>query len=196
MLASNRFLAADPRCMQSPEVCYRTADRSQLFISPIDGQHVVRSVLLWPNVTTEPAWMKTRYLALVACALTATACGRSTVEETGGLNTLTILNQPRIEQELMRLVRRDSNIFTEQERERLIRAYQAAVPEQVEAIIQDGLERGEIVAEDARLLSWEHLAIVEVVLRPYADSVLGKPEQIADFVISLFLDGVAKKEGV
>ena len=106
--------------------------------------------------------------------------------------TLTILNQPQIKQELMRLVRRDSNIWADQERERLIRAYQAAVPEQVETIIQDGINRGEIVAADARLLSWEHLALVEVVLRPYAESVLGSPEQIADFVINLFFDGVAR----
>ena len=109
--------------------------------------------------------------------------------------TLTILNQPQIKQELMRLVRRDSNILSDLERERLIRAYQQAVPELVEAIIQEGIDREEIVTEDARLLSWEHLAMVEVVLRPYAESVLGGPERIADFVINLFFDGVAGPEG-
>ncbi|NJN55348.1 MAG: hypothetical protein HC804_11660, partial [Anaerolineae bacterium] len=42
-----------------------------------------------------------------------------------------------------------------------------------------------------RLLSWQHVAIVEVVLRPYAINVLGAPEQVADFVVNLFFDGVA-----
>ena len=108
--------------------------------------------------------------------------------------TLTILNQPQIKQELMRLVRQDSNVLKDPERERLIRAYQAAVPEQLESIIQDGIDRGEIMVQDARLLSWEHVAIVEVVLRPYAESVLGSPERIADFVINLLFDGAASAD--
>jgi AcrR family transcriptional regulator len=106
--------------------------------------------------------------------------------------TLTFLRQPPLKRELMHLVRRDINIFQAQEREALIHAYQAALPQQAEAIIRDGIAAGEIVAEDARLLSWEHVAIVEVVLRPYAASILGSPERIADYVISLYFDGVGK----
>lgn len=107
--------------------------------------------------------------------------------------TLAFLNQPQNKQELMRLVRRDVNILANPERERLVRAYQAALPEKAEAIIREGIAAGEVMAEDARLLSWQHVAIVEVVLRPYARNYLGSPEQIADFVIHLFFDGVAIK---
>jgi len=107
--------------------------------------------------------------------------------------TLTFLNQPQNKQQLMRLVRRDVNILVNPERERLIRAYQAALPENAEIIIRDGIAAGEVMPDDARLLSWQHVATVEVVLRPYAQHYLGSPEQIADFVIQLFFDGVAVK---
>ncbi len=105
--------------------------------------------------------------------------------------TLTFLQLPPERQALMRLVRRDINVFTDPERDQLIRAYQEALPEQAEAIIRDGIRDGEIVAADARLLSWEHVASVEVVLRPYARNVLGNAEKTADFVIGLFFDGIS-----
>lgn len=107
--------------------------------------------------------------------------------------TLTFLQLPPERRELMRLVRRDINIFKGPRRTQLIRAYQAALPEQVEAIIQDGIASGEIMAGDARLLSWEHVAIVEVALRLYAQRILGGQEKTADFVIGLFFDGIAAK---
>jgi AcrR family transcriptional regulator len=105
--------------------------------------------------------------------------------------TLAFLNLPAEKQELMRLVRRDVNSFSGSNRERLIRSYQQALPEQAESIIRDGIASGELVAEDARLLSWEHVAAVEVALRPYSRAVLGSAQKTADFVIKLFFDGVS-----
>src|SRR5690606_24867934 len=43
--------------------------------------------------------------------------------------TLSFLTLPAAKQELMRLVRRDINIFKNPQREKLVRAYQAALPE-------------------------------------------------------------------
>lgn len=108
--------------------------------------------------------------------------------------TLSFLTLPAAKQELMRLVRRDINIFKNPQREKLVRAYQAALPEPAEAIIRNAIANGEIRPGDPRLLSWEYVAIVEVVLRPYARRVLGSPEEMADFVISLFFDGLAATE--
>lgn len=107
--------------------------------------------------------------------------------------TLSFLKLPEMQQNLMHLVRRDINIFASPERNDLIRAYQQALPEQVETIIRDGIANHELVEGDTRLLSWEHVAIVEVVLRPYAQSVLGDTEETADYVNTLFFDGVAKR---
>jgi AcrR family transcriptional regulator len=104
--------------------------------------------------------------------------------------TLSFLNLPESQQELMRLVRRDINVFKDPERGQLVRDYQRALPEQIEAIIRDGIGNGEITGTDARLLSWEHVAIVEVVLRPYSQTVLGDANTTADFVMNLFFDGV------
>jgi len=105
--------------------------------------------------------------------------------------TLAFLDLPAGKQELMQLVRRDVNAVSGKNRDELIRSYQRALPEQAEAIIRDGIESGEIAPADARLLAWEHVAVVEVALRPYARRVLGSPEKTADFVLGLFFDGVS-----
>lgn len=94
---------------------------------------------------------------------------------------------------VLRLVRRDINIFTDPMRHELIVAYQTAVPVQVERILRDGIASGEIQPVDARLLSWELVALVEVALRPYGRHVLGGYKDMADFLIHLFLDGIAAR---
>lgn len=94
---------------------------------------------------------------------------------------------------VLRLVRRDINIFTDPMRQALIEAYQIAVPKQVESIIHAGIASAEIQPIDARLLSWELVALVEVALRPYSRRLLGSHEDMADFLIHLFLDGVAAR---
>lgn len=98
------------------------------------------------------------------------------------------------EQNLMKLVRRDINIFRDPARDSLIRAYQKALPDKVEEVVRDGIRDGEITQGDARVLAWEHVAMVEVVLGPYPRSVLGGPEATADYVTRLFFDGAAKRD--
>ena len=107
---------------------------------------------------------------------------------------LTFLKLPDELHAVLRLVRRDINIFRDPVREELIRAYQSAIPEQVEAILCDGIANEEIQPIDARVLSWELVALVEVTLAPYSRRVLGTPEETADFVIRLFLDGIATRQ--
>jgi AcrR family transcriptional regulator len=104
--------------------------------------------------------------------------------------TLNFLNLSLEEQAMMKLVRRDINIFRDPIRDELIRAYQAALPEQVEAIIRDGIRDGELVDTDPRLLAWEYVAVVEVVLSRYARGVLGNHNHLADYVLNLFFNGV------
>ncbi len=105
---------------------------------------------------------------------------------------LQFLALPKHKQDVMRLVRRDTNLFSDPERSKLIQAYQTAVPQQIESIIQDGIHNNELADGDARLLAWQHVAIVEVILNDYAQHKLGSPEQIANFITNLFFDGAAK----
>ncbi len=106
--------------------------------------------------------------------------------------TRDFLELPAEERELMRLVRRDINIFDPADRDRLVAAYQKALPEHVEAIIGDGIRGGELGAGDARLLSWSFVALVEVVLADYAGAVLGvETTARLDHVLELFFGGVA-----
>ena len=106
--------------------------------------------------------------------------------------TRDFLELPAEERELMRLVRRDINIFGPADRDRLVGAYQKALPEPVEAIIGDGIRDGELGTGDARLLSWSFVALVEVVLADYAGAVLGvETTARLDHVLELFFGGVA-----
>jgi AcrR family transcriptional regulator len=107
--------------------------------------------------------------------------------------TRNFLELPDEERELTRLVRRDINTFTGEERNRLVRAYQLALPEQVEAIIKDGIKDGEVAPGDARILSWSFVALVEVVIGQHADLVLGTIEARLDHVLDLFFNGTAAK---
>ncbi|MEP7287072.1 MAG: TetR/AcrR family transcriptional regulator [Chloroflexota bacterium] len=106
-------------------------------------------------------------------------------------SVLVFLKLPHELHSILSLVRRDINIFRDPMRNELIRAYQSAIPEQVEAILRDGLVSGEIQPFDARLLSWQLVALVEVALQPYSRRVMGEPEAVAESVIHLFLDGSA-----
>jgi AcrR family transcriptional regulator len=94
---------------------------------------------------------------------------------------------------LIQLVRRDVNIFRNPERAKLVRAYQAALPNQVEAIIRDGIRDGELADGDARLLAWMHVAQVEVMLADYAERVFDSQQALLDYQTDLFFYGAAKR---
>lgn len=107
--------------------------------------------------------------------------------------TRDFLELPDEERQLTRLVRRDINTFSGEERERLVRAYQQALPEQIEAIVADGIRDGELAPGDARILSWSFVALVEVVIGQYADHVFGSTQARLDHVLDLFFDGASDK---
>jgi hypothetical protein len=106
---------------------------------------------------------------------------------------LVFFQLPREKRDLFKLVRRDINIFQDPTRTQLIQAYQAALPEQLEAIIADGIRDGEIIPADPRLLSWLKVAMVEIILTRYAESVFRDPDETADFIINVFFNGVGAR---
>lgn len=103
--------------------------------------------------------------------------------------TVIYLNLSPEKRQLIRLVRRDNNIFKDPIRSQLIRAYQEALPQQVEGIIQNGIDQGELAQTDARLLSWTYVALVEVLLSDYTQSKLGNAHRLATYVLDLFFNG-------
>lgn len=106
--------------------------------------------------------------------------------------TATFLELPRARRDLMKLVRRDNNIFQGRVREQLVRAYQAALPEQLEIVIRDGIRSRELARADPRLLSWLYVAMVEVILTRHAEQVFKSPDEAADFVTDLFFEGAGR----
>ena len=137
------------------------------------------------------------YVAMLQSALldqqallrTAVA-GPGTCQERLRRLTQIFLDLPREKRDVMKLVRRDINIFKAPVRNQLVRAYQSALPDQIEVIMRDGIRDGELAPVDARLLSWLYVAIVEVILTPYAERVLEIQQEMLDFVIRLFFSGI------
>jgi len=106
--------------------------------------------------------------------------------------TAAFLGLPENKRRLMGLVRRDVNVFPPPLRDELVRAYQDALPNQIELIVRDGVRAGELVPGDARLLAWQYVALVEVLLTPYATQRFASGEDEVDYVLSIFLYGCAR----
>jgi AcrR family transcriptional regulator len=109
-------------------------------------------------------------------------------------SVLTFLELPETYLGVLRLVRRDINIFENPVRTDLIHAYQETIPEQVEAILREGMANGEIQPVNTRLLAWQMVSLVEVSLHPDSQKILGGSEKMADYLTSLFLDGIAVRD--
>lgn len=101
------------------------------------------------------------------------------------------LAKPLTDQRTIQLVRRDNNRFQGSTRDTLITAYQNALPNQIEAIISDGLKANEIKSGDARIYAWQFVAIVEVSLSTYARQRFDSPQKMATYLTDVFFDGVA-----
>jgi AcrR family transcriptional regulator len=92
---------------------------------------------------------------------------------------------------VMRSLRRNLDLLEEPMRSDLIQAYQHALPEQLEALLANGIAKGEIIPMDARLLSWQHVAVVEVTLYEFDRGLLGGPEDMAASIVNLFFKGIS-----
>ena len=142
---------------------------------------------------------KELYLAMMHADLKEKQARMRAGVESGGASydrlrrlTESFMQQPTEKRELIKLVRRDVNIFKGTTRDKLVRAYQAALPDQVEVIIRDGIRNGELADADPQLLAWMFVAIVEVALTAYAERVLGSHATLLDFVLDLFFHGAGK----
>lgn len=136
------------------------------------------------------------YLAMILAdlqekqrALEAAAQSEGSCRERLRQLTCIFLSLPADKQRLMQLVRRDINVFKDPTRRQIIDAYQAALPQPIEQILQDGIAQKVIRATDSRLLAWEYVALVEVVLHPYARQKFQSHEEMANYVVTLFFEG-------
>ncbi len=105
--------------------------------------------------------------------------------------TLAYFSLPRAKNGIIKLFRRDINIFDRSTRAKLVRAYQASLPELVERIIREGIREGELAKNDPRLLAWHFVAMVEVTLGRYAGGVFHSTDKKLDHVLNLFFRGAA-----
>jgi AcrR family transcriptional regulator len=103
--------------------------------------------------------------------------------------TRVFLAMPPERRELLRLVRRDINVFNGAARAAIVKAYQETLPDLVEAIMRRGIAHGEIKQADPRWLAWVYIAIVETTLASYAEAALGPLEGRLDSILDQFFSG-------
>ncbi len=120
---------------------------------------------------------------------------KGTVRERLALLTRSFFELPPALRKTARLVRRDINVFAGIYRQQLVLDYQRALPRQVEAILRDGMADGTLSVTDPRLLSWHFVALVEVTLSPYANSVFENIDSKLALVLDLFLGGASATTG-
>jgi AcrR family transcriptional regulator len=115
----------------------------------------------------------------------------------GRLRALTeaFLSQPPLRRQTVQLVRRDAQLFRPPTRRALIEAYQAAVPGPIEEILRDGVRSGELVPCNPKLLSWQFVALFEVLLSSYAEQIFPDAHDGVDYLLSIFLRGCARDRG-
>ena len=123
----------------------------------------------------------------------AIAAGTSCRDRLGRL-TRAFFDMSPTERELIKLVRRDNNIFDETTRAELVKAYQASLPELIEDVIRGGIEHGELAPADPRILAWHFVALVEVTLSGYADNIFDGTDSKLEFVLAQFFSGASGKE--
>ncbi len=178
--------------LSAAETLFLTHNYAKVTMDDIAQAAGVTKGALYHHFTTK----ETLYVAMMKAVLREKqALFQAAVESQGSCRdrlrrfTAAFLELPRGRRDLIKLVRRDINIFKGRTRDQLVRAYQTALPEQLEVIIRDGLRDGELAQADARLLSWLHVAMVEVILTHYAEGLFKGPDELADFVTDLFFNG-------
>ncbi|MDP6962892.1 MAG: helix-turn-helix domain-containing protein [Planctomycetota bacterium] len=110
------------------------------------------------------------------------------------LLTTAYFDLPERKRKLITLVRRDLHLFDGEKRQRLVKSYQEALPEIVEGILSDCISTRPHVdsgALDARLLSWDFVALVEVSLSPHAGRIFPAASARIDHVLKVFFSGIS-----
>ncbi|WP_291424679.1 TetR/AcrR family transcriptional regulator [Deinococcus sp.] len=137
--------------------------------------------------------MMARKLAVLGELLRPALGYRGTARDRLSRLTFLYLSLPAEDQRVMQLVRRDNQRFQGETRTRLIRQYQAALPDQLEQIMHSGIDAGEIIPGDARLLARLYAAHVEIYLSDSARRHFSDAAQMAWYVTDLFLRGAANR---
>ncbi len=188
----NKSLATIAEILDSAQLLFVNKSYDDITMTEIAQEANITKGAIYHHFTSKEELflrMMERYLEGLRQLLIASVEHSGTARERLAFLTALYFDMPFSEQRVVQLVRRESNRFEGETRDKLISAYQKALPNQIESIIKDGIAAGEIVSGDARLLAWHFIAFVETSLTAYARQQFEDGYAMASYLTSIFLDG-------
>ncbi|RMF33991.1 MAG: TetR/AcrR family transcriptional regulator [Chloroflexi bacterium] len=104
-----------------------------------------------------------------------------------------IFAQPLEKRAIIRLASQEMAHLHPETRAAFGRLYREKFIAQVEAILQEGVDRGELALSDVRLATWMLLGMAYPFFYPAHAREMGPPDQAIALMISLFFDGAARR---
>jgi len=106
-----------------------------------------------------------------------------------------IFAQPLEKRAIIRLASQEMAHLHPETRTAFGRLYREKFIAQVEAILQGGVDRGELALSDVRLATWMLLGMAYPFFYPAHAREMGPPDQAIALMVSLFFDGAARRGG-
>ena len=191
MMYSKSFVTI-AQILDSAQQLFVNKSYDDITMTEIARQADVTKGAIYHHFTSKEALflcMMERYLEKLQQRLQPSVDQLGTARERLAFLTALYFDMPFEEQRVVQLVRRESNRFRGETRNKLVAAYQQALPDQIEAIMTDGIATGEIMMGDPRLLTWQFIAIVETSLTGYARQQFADGCAMAIYLTNMFLDG-------
>lgn len=126
---------------------------------------------------------------------TARQAGTTTREQIGAMMHL-LFAQSAEQRAIIRLASQEMSHLSREARATFNQVYHEKFIDQVAAIMQAGIERGELREMDVHLATWILLGMVYPFLYPAHEKELGPPEAALELILNIFFEGAGSNHHV
>ena len=106
-----------------------------------------------------------------------------------------ILLQPAEQRAVIRLSSQEMAQLSQPARQAFDRAYHRKFIDRIRAILQEGMQSGELRPVNPTLAAWALLGMLYPYFYPAHSSDLQPPVEVAEYLVSIFMDGMAQSPG-
>lgn len=102
---------------------------------------------------------------------------------------------PPAQRAIIRLASQEMAALSPKARREFARVYRHAFVDRIVAILQEGIERGEVRPVNPRLATWMLLGMAYPFLYPAHQAELGDPQDTVEIMLEIFFEGISRKTG-